>query len=67
MTKVALDDIDRRIGAEFLDALISGRGKIGREALPRRRARIGRRHQGDARITKCRQHDAERAAEADDA
>ena len=38
-----IDDLDRRIGAEFLNRLVSLRRKIRREPLPRLGAKIGRR------------------------
>ena len=60
--------IDGGIGAKFLGRGIGSAGEIRDKALPRCLPRIGRRDQGQATIAgKCRKHQAESAAEADNA
>ncbi len=67
MRRRHIDHLDRGIGAQFLHGLVAFAAEVRGKTLPGLRARIGRRHQRDARIAgKCRQHHAKCAAKAGD-
>jgi hypothetical protein len=62
-----IDDLDRRIGAQFFNRLVRPGGEIRRKTRPRLRARIGGRDQRDARVLgECRQHHGECTAKPRD-